>query len=254
MLLEKDINLLVLEDSSRFSSLLKIMLEEIGINSVHFATHYDEAITLFYECNPDVMILDIHLGNDEKSGIDFAEFIRGKNYNLPLIYLTSNYSEEFYQSCRHTRPSCFMSKEISNFKLFQAIDLALNSPKGADSAVAVTTTPPNPPPLIDNSIFFFKVGNIYKSINVQQINYFYTDLKSTFAKVDQRNFPTAIHLKTLEKEFFPSFLRIHKSYLVNVKMIDSINLGEGTIIINGETLPIGYMYRKAFLEQLNLVK
>jgi len=229
------------------------MLEEIGINSVHFATHYDEAITLFFECNPDVLLLDIHLGTDAKSGIDFAEFIRGKNYNLPIIYLTSNYSEEFYQSCRHTKPSCFISKEISNFKLFQAIDLAMNSPKGHDTAVAATT-PPSPPPLINNSIFFFKVGNIYKSINVEHITYFHTDQKSTFAKVDQRNFPTAIHLKTLEKEFFPSFLRIHKSYLVNVKMIESINPGEGTIVVNGDTLPIGYMYRKPFLEQLNLVK
>jgi DNA-binding LytR/AlgR family response regulator len=86
------------------------------------------------------------------------------------------------------------------------------------------------------------------------VEYFFSDQKLTYAKVDQRNFPTTVQLKTLEKDFAPTFLRIHKSYLVNIKMIESLHPGESTLVINGQTLPIGYAYKKIFLEQLQLLK
>ena len=76
----------------------------------------------------------------------------------------------------------------------------------------------------------------------------------TFARVDKRNFPTSVQLKTLEDELFPKFLRIHKSYLVNVDFIDAINTRDDKVEVMGESLPIGYSHRKSFLEQLKLLK
>jgi DNA-binding LytR/AlgR family response regulator len=58
----------------------------------------------------------------------------------------------------------------------------------------------------------------------------------------------------LEKDFTPTFLRIHKSYLVNTSMIESIHPGDNILIVSGHTLPIGYAYKKIFLEQLQLLK
>ena len=86
------------------------------------------------------------------------------------------------------------------------------------------------------------------------MEYFFSDQKLTYAKVEQRNFPTSVQLKTLEKDFAPIFLRIHKSYLVNVKMIESLNPGESTLVVGGQMLPIGYAYKKVFFEQLQLLK
>jgi DNA-binding LytR/AlgR family response regulator len=207
-------------------------------------------LAYFDQYQPDICLVDINLGENKPSGIEFVEKIRENASFVPVIYLTSNYSENYYEQSRHTHPSGFMNKELSRFKLHHAIDLALMQPVppkviGQKDYIA---------PFLNQSNFFFKIGDIYKSIPLEKVEYFFSDQKLTYAKVDQRNFPTTVQLKTLEKDFAPTFLRIHKSYLVNIKMIESLHPGESTLVINGQTLPIGYAYKKIFLEQLQLLK
>lgn len=123
-----------------------------------------------------------------------------------------------------------MSKEISHFKLQQAIDLALlHSGMPVWAPLVAERTP-----YVSHANFFFKIGDIYKSIFVKEIAYFFADQKLNYARVGQRNFPTSVQLKTLEHEFGAQFVRIHKSYLVNVSMIESINPGENSVFINEE--------------------
>lgn len=250
-----NLNILILEDLQGFSMLLKILLEEMGLPKVYTAKNYAEAVVVLEQHTPDLCLVDIDLGPGEKTGIDFAETLRESLPDVPIIYLTSNYTEEFYERTRHTRPSSFMNKELSRFKLQQAIDLALMHPVSASNGTGGTRPETvEMPPVINHSNFFFKIGDVYKSIPVNEVTYFFSDQKLNYARVGQRNFPTSVQLKVLEKEFSSNFARIHKSYLVNVNLIESINPGEGTIVIHGETLPIGQAYRKPFLDHLKLLK
>ncbi|MEY3239240.1 MAG: hypothetical protein RIR11_678 [Bacteroidota bacterium] len=250
MHLNTNIRVLILEDSESFSELLKILLLELHIQNIFIARNYEMGLAYFDQYQPDICLVDINLGENKPSGIEFVEKIRENASFVPVIYLTSNYSENYYEQSRHTHPSGFMNKELSRFKLHHAIDLALMQPVppkviGQKDYIA---------PFLNQSNFFFKIGDIYKSIPLEKVEYFFSDQKLTYAKVDQRNFPTTVQLKTLEKDFAPTFLRIHKSYLVNIKMIESLHPGESTLVINGQTLPIGYAYKKIFLEQLQLLK
>lgn len=249
MKLNPQIKLLILEDNIMFSDLLKILLNECGINNIYVAHSYEQGIELFNRYLPDICLLDIDLGNTAiKTGISFAEKIRETAPNLPIIYLTSDYSDHCYEQSRHTRPSSFMSKEISRFKLEHAIDIALLQTENQIIA------PTEPPPNILPSSFFFKIGDTYKAIPIQDITYFFSDKKLNYARVAQRNFPTSVQLKTLESEFSRYFFRIHKSYLVNINFIETIKPGEGIVIAGGETLPLGYAYRKSFLGRLILFR
>ncbi len=250
MLLDKNLQILVVEDNEAFSQLIRILLQDTGLTKIHIVSSYEDGLEQFEVYTPDVCIFDIELGQNKKSGIQLAEKVRETNATIPIIFLTSHYLEEFYEKCKHTRPSCFMSKEISHFKLQQAIDLALlHSGMPAPAPLVAERTP-----YVSHANFFFKIGDIYKSIPVKEIAYFFADQKLNYARVGQRNFPTSVQLKTLEHEFGAQFVRIHKSYLVNVSMIESINPGENSVFINEETLPIGYAYKKQFLDQVQLLK
>lgn len=251
MLLDKNLQVLVVEDNEAFAQLIRILLQDTGLSKIHIVSSYEDGLEQFEVYTPDVCIFDIELGKNKKSGIQLAEKIRESNGAIPIIFLTSHYSEEYYEQCKHTRPSCFMSKEISHFKLQQAIDLALLH---AGTQVHPVPSSTEKTPYVSHTNFFFKVGDIYKSIPVKDIAYFFADQKLNYARVAQRNFPTSVQLKTLEHEFGAQFVRIHKSYLVNVSMIESINPGENTIVINEETLPIGYAYKKQFLDHVQLLK
>lgn len=256
--LKETINLLVVEDNEGFANLLRVMLEDLGISSIQVAKSFDEAWRLFQDQLPSICLVDIDLDGGEKNGILLVEKIRQTHPDLPVIYLTANYTEDYYERCKHTRPSSFMNKELSRLKLYQAIDLALLQSKQGSSVVAATAVvypnPPVPVPYLVNNHLFFKVGDLYKNIPIKEIGFFYANEKMTFARVDKRNFPTNVQLKTLETELFPQFLRIHKSYLVNVDFIHSINTKEDRIELLGEHLPIGYSHRKSFFDHLKLLR
>jgi DNA-binding LytR/AlgR family response regulator len=259
MQLNNDLHLLIVEDNPGFAQLLQMMLEELGVVHIQWAQTYDEAWAFFQKRPPDIGIIDIDLGEGEKNGIVLVEKMRETAAQLPIVYLTANYNEACYLSCRHTRPSSFMNKEISRLKLHQAIELALRQLKSGETVSKTIPAPgpapaPMPAPFLTNTHFFFKVGDIYKNIAVEDIAFFYAQGKMTFAKVEKRNFPTNVQLKTLEEELFPKFIRIHKSYLVNVAHIESINTKDDKVEVAGESLPIGYSHRKTFFEQLKLLK
>lgn len=44
------------------------------------------------------------------------------------------------------------------------------------------------------------------------------------------------------------FMKIHKSYIVNIKKIDKVSGNQ--IFINGKIIPLGRLYRKVFLERI----
>jgi two-component system LytT family response regulator len=54
------------------------------------------------------------------------------------------------------------------------------------------------------------------------------------------------------EEILPSntFLRIHKSYIINIEQIDYLE--KGRVIINNEYLPIGESYKQNAMRQLGL--
>jgi len=251
MNLPKNLRVLLVEDNPGFSSLLQLLLHELGLSNIMIASNFEQGWEFFDSAGADICILDIDLGPGQKSGIHLAEKIRTQDQLIPIIYLTANYTEDSYESSRHTRPSNFLNKEISRFKIQQALDLALLH---HETLPIQKNVPPLVPPLITGNQFFFKIGDIYKAIPVKDVAYFFADHRLTYAKVGQRNYPTNVQLKTLEEEFFHIFARSHKTYLVNINLIESIQPKDNTLIIGGDTLSIGYSYRKNFLERLNLLR
>lgn len=258
MLLREQIKVLIVEDQDGFAQLIQLMLEELKLEQIYKAHTMGKAWALFEEERPDLCLIDIELSEKKQEGIILAEQIRKVAPALPIIFLTEHYNEEMYERCRHVSPSSFMNKELSRLKLYQAVDLAmmnsLQVSQQAPSQEEQAHTSETKAPWIDNQHFFFKVGDVYKHIAVKDIAFFYSKGKMTFARVNKRNFPTNVQLKTLEDELQPQFLRIHKSYLVNVKTIDSINLKDSLIEIAEERLPIGYAYRKDFMNRLKVLK
>ena len=125
MISRQSLRILVVEDNPSFAHLLELILVQVGVEKFWFANNFDAGLQLFLSEDPDLCILDIELDASEKTGIHLAEHIRDKKPLVPILFLTSHYNEDYYQKTQHTRPSGFMSKEVSQFKLEVAIDSAL---------------------------------------------------------------------------------------------------------------------------------
>lgn len=67
-----------------------------------------------------------------------------------------------------------------------------------------------------------------------------------------KRYTLRIPLKSVVDRLPPArFVRVHRSYIVAIDKVETIE--EGTISIDRNLIPISEMYRNAFLERLNLL-
>lgn len=255
-----NLKFLTVDDNSYFLDLLTTLLQGMGAKHIRRASSAKEALQLFRKYQPDICLIDIELSPSKKDGGDLAFQIRKANSDVPIIFITSYFQQSFYDYVKPVKPVGFMNKDISELKLLQVIELAADIiEKNKGKSKKALTTPADASLLTTPHNFaighiFFKVGDVYKPIEVSDIDFFFADNKLTCARVNGRNYPTYVQLKVLTAELAPLFLRCHNKYLVNVNRIESIQLSEGNIKIGGQVLNIGYAYRKSFLNEINLLK
>jgi DNA-binding LytR/AlgR family response regulator len=59
-------------------------------------------------------------------------------------------------------------------------------------------------------------------------------------------------MKSIEKKLSADrFIRVHRSYIVAIDNINSID--DNTIVIGKQLIPIGYVYKESLIKKLNLL-
>ena len=94
----------------------------------------------------------------------------------------------------------------------------------------------------------------YRIVKVSIPDILYVEAMSEYLKVHLRNeakpIITLLSMKIMEERLPASFMRIHRSYIVNLDAIQEVN--KNRIILDDDTsLPIGDMYRESFQQFLD---
>jgi DNA-binding LytR/AlgR family response regulator len=245
----KNFSVLIVDDNDDFSRVLKLMLNSLGYLNVSVATNFEDGENLFKTQKPNLVILDIHLG-DGKSGIDLGRQIRQSNQELPIIFMTNNYQQEIYEQAIEVRPTTFLSKELSMLKVRQAVELSHNNFEFSQKA---NTTSSKPFYIISPQIFF-KLGSYYKKIEIEDIEYFFYEERYANAKVGDKLYPLTCTLKDIIMMLDNyNFVRIHQSYILNVAQIDKISFSNNEVEVRGNKLPIGAKYKKELHSRLMML-
>ena len=117
------INVLVVEDDIFISQDIVEMLEQMDYHVAGIAYDASTALSQLEEKTPDLVLLDIHLGEGQ-DGINVAEQIRTV-YQIPFIFLTSYASKSVLDRAKTTRPYGYVVKPFDEKDLFAAIEIAL---------------------------------------------------------------------------------------------------------------------------------
>ena len=186
----------------------------------------------------DAIFCDINM--PDLNGMDFAKSLA----TPPLIVFTTAYAEY----------------AVEGFKV-NAVDYLLK-PFGlqdfqrAANRLKERSLPPTPPKEesssdTDDTIF---LKTEYRIVKVSISNIRYIEAMSEYLKVyiegDSKPIITLLSMKKMEERLPEYFMRIHRSYIVNLKMIQEVN--KNRIIMDKDTyLPIGDMYKDAFQQYLD---
>lgn len=250
-------NILIAGDDLPFLKLLESILNESGHYTLHVAHSFEAGLFIMQVTKPAACMIELEMSGYGGDGYELAKKIRTLDAQMPIILITSKYSEESYLKCRPIQPKSFLNKELSELKLRQAIDLAILAGPRTLANIAPAERQDNIPHSVPNSLnsLFFRSGDHYIPLQLADIAYFHADKKQSFARTQSKQtFAISALLKRLEEELNQDFIRIHKGYLVNTKFIESIHPGDNTLIVAGELLPVGNFYRKSLFSKLRFLK
>ena len=197
-----------------------------------------------------VCLIGLNKGGQQQQGLALAQRLREYPSFIPIIFLAETYNEDVYALCRPFRPSAFLNKEVSGFKLQLALEQAFLHKHNEEQIFSKkNNASPSPSPPC-----FFKTAEGFITIPEKQILYFYSSTKNTYARTPQQTYDTQVPLQILEPALQKNFIRIHKSYLININHIETILPNEGIVTIGNETLPIGYAFRKIFFNRIKMLR
>lgn len=131
--------ILIVEDQRAVAGALKMRLRGLGYDVSAIAKDGFEAIEKAAELKPDLILMDIRLG-EGMDGIETAQRIRAR-HDIPVIFISAHVDQKLLERARTTRPAGFINKPFTAKDLLTAIDLALHrdlppSPSGPEGSVA----------------------------------------------------------------------------------------------------------------------
>ncbi|MFT6981955.1 MAG: DNA-binding LytR/AlgR family response regulator [Crocinitomicaceae bacterium] len=244
------INILIIEDLKSESDPLVELLTKNGFNVVAVAENFKDAIKVFYEEPIDLLIIDVFL-NGVPDGVTFAETISTVPGSLkPFIFLTSSKDRKIFDRAKLTSPFSFLLKPFNELEVLYAIEMALE--KFYDQGMALTGETKNA--VINDDHVFVKKNKSLKKISIADILYVEVEQRYCNIYTDSERYVVLISLVKIAAMFEEhSFIRTHRNYLVNSKMIEEIILNEDTIILKGKhSVPLSDNYKK-LTKQFNLL-
>ena len=115
--------ILIVEDEGIVAFNLQQRLQQLGYKVIGPAESDTESLALVASERPDLVLMDIHI-KGELDGIDLAGLL-GRDYQLPIVYLTAYSEDATLERARHTRPYGYLIKPFSERELHATVQMAL---------------------------------------------------------------------------------------------------------------------------------
>jgi DNA-binding LytR/AlgR family response regulator len=222
-------HILIVEDEPLIADNIAFILEDEGYKVVGKAIDVEEALELIENTKPGLILLDISLDGDE-DGVELAHIINQK-YQIPFIFITSHSDKLTINRVKKTNPCGFIVKP---FKAAEVIStLAIVTYKSANKHSGIQHE--------NKESFFVKQGHDLVKIKYADILYVKADDNYTLIVLKDTQILASLNLKSLaEKLPKNEFIRIHRSYMVNISKITRIS--HRFIYIETNKIPLGRGY------------
>lgn len=227
---------LIIDDEPLAQRVLEKYISELpGLELKGKCSDAIEAMELLQEQEVDLIFLDINM--PRLSGINFLKTYK----NPPMVVITTAYIEYALESYE-LNVLDYLKKPFSFERFLQAVQKAEDRAKGASELQETGKE--------ERDYIFVKANK--KTININLDSILYVEALGDYVKIftKEGHIVTYQSLKGIER-LLPSqkFYRIHKSYIVSLSKIKSI---EGNMVhLEKGTIPIGNNYKQSFFQRIH---
>ena len=249
-----NINVLVVEDESIVSKDIQHSLKKLGYTVVGAASTGEKAIELALSERPDIVLMDIMLKGN-MNGIEAASLIKEK-IAIPVIFLTAYADESTLSKAKISEPYGYILKPFKEIDLQTSIEMAIYKHKKEQEIIKERDFLFS---LVDNKekskdFIFVKSNSKLVKINCKDI-YFIEALKD-YVVINTLDTRYTIHstMKEIENKMgTEEFIRVHRSFIVRLDKISSIEFPNLSLENDKKSIPIGGSFRDDLNSKIKLL-
>ena len=201
-----------------------------------------EGLKYLNQNSVDLILLDIQMPNF--NGIDFVQTLKEA---VPIICVTSdrNFAVDAFE---YDNIIAYLLKPIDENKFVKAIEKA----KRKSSQVIVQSTPNPKLDLAEEKYLYVNIDR--RLIKIQMDTIYMIEAKGDYIliKCDDQNHTVHSTLKKIESKLPKDlFLKVHRSFIINIQRI--VDIEDGSVLINRDVIPVSRSKKPELMERLNLL-
>lgn len=228
---------LIVDDNKIARTTIKQLASQVkDIDVVGECADAMDAYNLLQEQTVDVILLDI-----EMPGMTGLELTKNLGNKRPVIIFTTS-KKEYAAEAFELNVADYIVKPVTPARFIQAIDKVREILNSNTEELKFN----------NEEFIFIRDSNIVRRLKLDDI--LFAEAMGDYVKLHTLQKFFAIHttLRTVEERLqAPKFLKVHRSYIVAINKIDTIQ--DGALIISGKPLPVADTYRAALNKQMNIL-
>ena len=220
----------------------KLISNNKNLNLVASFNSPIEALKYLNQNNVDLIFLDIHM--PAFSGFDLLQTLK----NPPKVILISSHTNFALEAFEYNCVVDYLEKPISQVRFDKAVEKAKLF---SNVKMEHKDLPVNPKEDSKSDLYV----NIYKrlvKISFDSINLIEAKGDYILIKTDKENYTVHSTLKKIAEKLPETlFLKVHRSFIINIKKI--IDIEDSSVLIGKNVVPVSRSSKPELMKQLNLL-
>ena len=230
-------NCLIVDDNKIARTTMKQLASQVkDIVLVGECANAMDAYNLLQAQQVDLILLDIEM--DGMTGLELAKNLGNKR---PIIVFTTS-KKEYAAEAFELNVADYIVKPVTPSRFMQTIDKVRDILQSNVEEFKLN----------DEEFIFIRDSNIVRRLKLDEI--LFAEAMGDYVKLHTLQKYYAIHatLKSVEERLpVLKFIRVHRSFIVAINKIDTIQ--DGAIVIYSKPVPVADAYRAALNKRMNIL-
>ena len=238
-------NCLIIDDESAARAIVEQLCKNEGtLTVIDQFSNAIQAIKYLNQNDVDLIFLDIHM--PDFTGFDLIQTLK----NPPKIILTTSDAQFAIDAFEYECIVDYLVKPITLPRFQKAIEKAKNftiKKVGQEKAIASNGEAKD-----EESQLYINIDRRLIKIEIPSI--YLVEAKGDYIliKTDSKNYTVHSTLKKIEEKLPKElFLKVHRSYIINLKRI--IDIEDNSVLIAKDVVPVSRSNRSELMKRLNLL-
>ena len=236
-------NCIIIDDEATARAIIgQLCSNQEGLNILEEFPNAIQAIKYLNQNEIDLIFLDIHM--PDFTGFDFIETLK----NPPKIILTTSDSNFAIQAFEYDCIIDYLVKPISPERFQKAVQKAKDKPNKSVSSSAVSEKVATS----SGNDLYVNIDRRLIKIDIPSI--YLIEAKGDYinVKTEEKNYTVHSTLKKIEEKLPEDlFLKVHRSFIINIKKI--VDIEDNSVLIKRDVIPVSRSNRPELMKRLNLL-